>query len=74
MPDFTKYSKIRIVACGSATHAGLVGKQMIEKFANVEVQVDTASEFRYSKNFLKEDELVIVISQSGETIDTLEAL
>lgn len=74
MPDFTKYSKIRIVACGSATHAGLVGKQMIEKFANVEVQVDTASEFRYSKNFLKEDELVIAISQSGETIDTLEAL
>lgn len=74
MPDFTKYSKIRIVACGSATHAGLVGKQMIEKYANVEVQVDTASEFRYSKNFLREDELVIVISQSGETIDTLEAL
>ncbi len=74
MPDFTKYSKIRIVACGSATHAGLVGKQMIERYANVETQVDTASEFRYSKNFLKDDELVIVISQSGETIDTLEAL
>lgn len=74
MPDFTKYSKIRIVACGSATHAGLVGKQMIEKYASVETQVDTASEFRYSKNFLKQDELVIVISQSGETIDTLEAL
>ncbi len=74
MPDFTKYSKLRIVACGSATHAGLVGKQMIEKYANVETQVDTASEFRYSKNFLREDELVIVISQSGETIDTLEAL
>ena len=46
MPDFSKYGKIRIVACGSATHAGLVGKQMIEKYANLEVQVDTASEFR----------------------------
>lgn len=74
MPDFSKYGKIRIVACGSATHAGLIGKQMIEKYANVEVQVDTASEFRYSKQFLKDDELVIVVSQSGETADTLEAL
>ena len=74
MPDFSKYGKIRIVACGSATHAGLVGKQMIEKYANLEVQVDTASEFRYTKQFLKDDELVIVVSQSGETADTLEAL
>lgn len=74
MPDFTKYSKIRIIACGSATHAGLVGKQMIERYSNTEVQVDTASEFRYCKQFLKEDELVIVVSQSGETADTLEAL
>lgn len=74
MPDFSKYGKIRIVACGSATHAGLVGKQMIEKYANLEVQVDTASEFRYAKQFLKDDELVIVVSQSGETADTLEAL
>lgn len=74
MPDFSKYVRIRIVACGSATHAGLVGKQMIEKYANVEVRVDTASEFRYGKQFLKDDELVIVVSQSGETADTLEAL
>ena len=74
MPDFSKYGRIRIVACGSATHAGLVGKQMIEKYANVEVRVDTASEFRYGKQFLKDDELVIVVSQSGETADTLEAL
>ena len=74
MPDFSKYGKIRIVACGSATHAGLIGKQMIERYADVEVMVDTASEFRYCKQFLKEDELVIVISQSGETADTLEAL
>lgn len=74
MPDFTLYNKIRIVACGSATHAGLVGKQMIEKYSNTEVQVDTASEFRYGKQFLKPNELVIVVSQSGETADTLEAL
>ena len=74
MPDFSKYNKIRIIACGSATHAGLVGKQMIEKYANTEVVVDTASEFRYAKHFLKDDELVIVVSQSGETADTLEAL
>lgn len=74
MPDFSKYNKIRIIACGSATHAGLVGKQMIEKYANTEVVVDTASEFRYSKHFLKDDELIIVVSQSGETADTLEAL
>ena len=74
MPDFTRYDKIRIVACGSATHAGLVGKYMIENYANVPVQVDTASEFRYSKQFLGDNELVILISQSGETADTLEAL
>ncbi len=74
MPDFSKYEKIRIVACGSATHAGLIGKQLIEKYADVEVRVDMASEFRYCKQFLRDDELVIVISQSGETADTLEAL
>ncbi len=74
MPDFSRYNKIRIVACGSATHAGLVGKQMIEKYANVKTEVDTASEFRYNKLFLDKDELVIVVSQSGETADTLEAL
>ena len=74
MPDFTKYKKIRIVACGSATHAGLVGKCMLEEYANVRTVVDTASEFRYNKQFLEDDELVIVISQSGETADTLEAL
>ncbi len=74
MPDFTKYNKIRIVACGSATHAALVGKQMLEEYGNVKTDVETASEFRYSKPFLNKDELVIVISQSGETADTLEAL
>lgn len=74
MPNFDNYEKIRIVACGSATHAGLIGKQMLEKYADIETHVDTASEFRYNKQFLKKNELVIVISQSGETADTLEAL
>ena len=74
MPDFSKYYKIRIVACGSAMHAGLVGKQLIENYANIKVEVDIASEFRYNKLFLDKDELVIVISQSGETADTLEAV
>lgn len=74
MPDFSKYKKIRIIACGSATHAGLVGKQMLERYAEIKTEVETASEFRYNKVFLDKDELVIVISQSGETADTLEAL
>ena len=74
MPNFDNYEKIRIVACGSATHAGLIGKQMLEKYAYIETQVETASEFRYNKQFLRNNELVIVISQSGETADTLEAL
>ncbi|MDD6878707.1 MAG: glutamine--fructose-6-phosphate transaminase (isomerizing) [bacterium] len=74
MPNFDKYEKIRIIACGSATHAALVGKQMIESYANIKTDVEIASEFRYSKPFLQKNELVIVISQSGETADTLEAL
>lgn len=74
MLSFSNYKKIRIIACGSATHAGLVGKQMLEKYANIKTEVETASEFRYNKLFLDKNELVIVISQSGETADTLEAL
>ena len=74
LPDLTSYSKIRIVACGSAMHAGLIGKNLIEKFADTPVDVEIASEFRYNKQFLKEGELVILISQSGETADTLAAL
>ena len=74
LPDLTSYSKIRIVACGSAMHAGLIGKNLIERFADVPVDVEIASEFRYSKQFLNKDELVILISQSGETADTLAAL
>jgi len=74
LPDFSKYNKFRIIACGSATHAGLLGRQLIEKLGNIKVEVNTASEFRYDKVFLDSDELVIVISQSGETADTLEAV
>lgn len=68
------YKKIYIVACGTAMHAGLVGKSLIEKFARVSVNVEIASEFRYNDPILTSDDLVIVISQSGETADTLAAL
>lgn len=74
MPDFSKYNKIVIVACGSAMHAGLVGKNMIERFADIPVEVEVASEFRYKKTFIDERSLVIAISQSGETADTLAAI
>ena len=65
---------IHIVACGTAMHAGMVGKTAIERFARVPVDVDIASEFRYRDPILSQDDLVIIISQSGETLDTLAAL
>ena len=74
MPDFSKYNKIVIVACGSAMHAGLIGKNEIEELANIPVEVEIASEFRYKKLFIDENSLVIAISQSGETADTLAAV
>ncbi len=74
MPDFTKYNRIDIVACGSAYHAGLVGKNLIEEYADVPVNVEVASEYRYKKNFYDDKTLVILVSQSGETADTLAAL
>ena len=67
-------SKIFIVACGTAYHAGFVGKYYIEKLARIPVEVDIASEFRYRSPILDESTLTIVISQSGETSDTLAAL
>lgn len=72
--DLLKLSKIYIVACGTAYHAGLVGKYLIEKLARVPVEVDVASEFRYRNPLVDENTLFIVISQSGETLDSLEAL
>jgi glutamine---fructose-6-phosphate transaminase (isomerizing) len=66
--------KIYIVACGTAYHAGVMGKYIIEKLARIPVEVDMASEFRYRDPLISEQDLVIVISQSGETLDTLMAL
>ena len=68
------YHSIFVVACGTAMHAGLVGKYVIEKLARVPVAVDVASEFRYRDPIIGKGDLVIVVSQSGETADTLEAL
>lgn len=68
------YKKIFIVACGSAMHAGLIGKYVIEKLARVEVTVDIASEFRYRNPVINKEDLVILISQSGETADTKAVL
>ncbi len=66
--------KIHIVACGSAYHAGVTGKYVIEGLARIPVEVDLASEFRYRNPILEEGAMVVVISQSGETADTLAAL
>lgn len=74
IPDLSKYKKITIVACGSAYHAGLIGKNLIENYANVPVDVEIASEYRYKKHFFDKKELIIVVSQSGETADTLASL
>lgn len=72
--DIENFDKVYIVACGTAYHAGLVGKLVIEKMARVPVEVDIASEFRYRDPFVDEKTLFIAISQSGETLDTLAAL
>ena len=65
---------VHLVACGTAMHAGMVGKVAIETLARVPAEVDIASEFRYRDPILNKDDLVIIISQSGETSDTLAAL
>ena len=66
--------RIHIVACGTAMHAGMVGKYVIEEMARIPVDVDVASEFRYRNPILGKNDLVVIISQSGETADTLAAL
>lgn len=68
------FKKIDIVACGSAYHTGVVGKYLIENYADIPVNVEVASEYRYQKTFYDNDTLVILVSQSGETADTLAAL
>jgi len=65
---------VHIVACGTASHAGVVGKYIIEKLCRIPVQVDVASEFRYRDPIVSDKTLVIIISQSGETLDTLAAM
>ncbi len=72
--DLKKIKRIAIVACGTAYHAGLTGKYMLEELAKVPCWVDVSSEFRYRDPLVDKDTLMIVISQSGETADTLAAL
>ena len=72
--DWTNARRVVITACGTAYHAGMVGKYVFEHFARIPVVVDVASEFRYRNPILHKDDLFIVISQSGETADTLAAL
>lgn len=70
--DLSKYKKIDIVACGSAYHAGMIGKYILEE--NKDIAIDVASEYRYRKTLISKDTLLILISQSGETADTLACL
>jgi glucosamine--fructose-6-phosphate aminotransferase (isomerizing) len=72
--DPAALSRIVILGCGTSWHAGLTGKYMIEKLARIPVEVDLASEFRYRDPIIRASDLVVVISQSGETADTLAAL
>ena len=69
-----RIQKIFITACGTAAHAGMVGKILIEKIARIPVEVDIASEFRYRDPIVDQDSVVLAISQSGETADTLAAM
>lgn len=72
--EINQIQKVYVVACGTASHAGMVGKNVIEKLARIPVEVDIASEFRYRDPLLTPETLVVIISQSGETADTLAAL
>ncbi len=71
---FLNAKRIIIVACGTSWHAGLIGEYLIEEFARIPVEVEYASEFRYRNPILNKDDIVIAISQSGETADTLAAV
>ncbi|MDQ2987054.1 MAG: glutamine--fructose-6-phosphate transaminase (isomerizing) [Armatimonadota bacterium] len=72
--DWKRMDRVIMIACGTAYHAGLMGAYLIEKMLRVPVQVEYASEFRYNDPILREGDVVVVISQSGETADTLAAL
>jgi glucosamine--fructose-6-phosphate aminotransferase (isomerizing) len=71
--EFRKFQNVKIVACGTSWHAGLAGKFMLERLAHIPVEVDYGSEFRYRDPIVDSKSLVVVISQSGETADTLAA-
>jgi glucosamine--fructose-6-phosphate aminotransferase (isomerizing) len=71
---FTDCDNVTVIACGTAMHAGLIGKHIIEKYCKVPVTVNMASEYMYNDPIINDKTLVICVSQSGETIDTLEAL
>ncbi|MDE6582883.1 MAG: glutamine--fructose-6-phosphate transaminase (isomerizing), partial [Duncaniella sp.] len=71
---FAKCKRIVLVACGTSWHAALIGKRLLQDFCNLPVEVEYASEFRYSNPYLTPDDVVIAISQSGETADTLAAI
>src|SRR3989344_4804337 len=72
--DVNNLNKIIITACGTSWHSALIGKHLIEKISKIPVEVDYASEFRYRNSLVNENDLMIVVSQSGETADTLAAL
>lgn len=72
--DFKRFTSIKVAACGTSLHAGMAGKYMIEQLARMNVEVDYASEFRYRDPVLDENTLLLVISQSGETADTIAAM
>ncbi|HEX8424181.1 MAG TPA: glutamine--fructose-6-phosphate transaminase (isomerizing), partial [Pyrinomonadaceae bacterium] len=72
--EFKSFDRVMIAACGTSWHAGLAGKYMLEQFARIPVEVDYASEFRYRDPVIDERTLLVVISQSGETADTIAAL
>ena len=72
--ELENFDKVYIVACGTAYHAGVVGKTVIEKLAKIPVEIDVASEFRYRDPLITDKTLIIVVSQSGETADTLAVL
>lgn len=74
LPDLSKYEEIHIVACGSAMYAGIVGASLIEEKCNIKCYVECASEYRYKKVIYDRKTLVILISQSGETADTIAAM
>jgi glucosamine--fructose-6-phosphate aminotransferase (isomerizing) len=74
LPQIEKAKRILIIGCGTSWHAGMVGEYLFEEFARIPVEVEYASEFRYRNPIINEDDIVLAISQSGETADTLAAI